>query len=204
MIALALVLTVAAASRFGPERMLLGGIAVGAACSAIISAVVSLGNMQSYALLRWLTGSNGDVQASHLLLAMSACAVLLPLSLLPFVGSPFCLSDLRLGEPRHSPRPARLAVMVLASVLTAAASIFVGPLSFVGLIAPQVARLLGLGRASHHTSVLSPLVRFSSSRPTGSRVSLRSPTNCPSAFFASLLGGPCLVYLLSRGVRPHG
>lgn len=203
--ALTLVLWVAAASRFGPERMLLGGIAVGAACSAVLSAAVSLGNMQSYALLRWLTGSTGDVQPTQLALAAMACAVLLPLSLLHVRW----LTILPLGSAASSSLgvplgQARLAVMTLASVLTAAASIFVGPLSFVGLIAPQIARMLGLGRAMHHLTGsivigallliladwLARLVAF--------------PYQLPIGLFASLLGGPCLVYLLSRGVRSHG
>src|SRR5690606_29542275 len=75
--ALVFILAVAARGRFGPERLLLGGIAVGAACSAVITAVIALGNAQSYVLLRWLTGSTAAATPAQALLAVAAMALLL-------------------------------------------------------------------------------------------------------------------------------
>ena len=43
--------------------------------------------------------------------------------------------------------PARLTILLLAAVLTAMATLTVGPLSFVGLMAPHMARMLGFRRA---------------------------------------------------------
>ncbi|WP_164227671.1 iron chelate uptake ABC transporter family permease subunit, partial [Stenotrophomonas maltophilia] len=41
----------------------------------------------------------------------------------------------------------RLSIITAAALLVAAAMLAVGPLSFVGLIAPHLARMLGLARA---------------------------------------------------------
>ncbi len=44
----------------------------------------------------------------------------------------------------------RLLLLLLVALLTASATLVVGPLSFVGLLAPHLARLLGFSRASMH------------------------------------------------------
>ncbi|MEO3385300.1 Fe(3+)-hydroxamate ABC transporter permease FhuB [Mesorhizobium sp. CAU 1741] len=197
---LSLVLLVAASGRFGPERMLLGGIAVGAACSAVITAVISLGNMQSYALLRWLTGSTSEAQPLHAAASMAAAMLFLGLAapavrwlnILPLGGA----TASSLGVPLAR---ARLAMMVLAALMTATASLFVGPLSFVGLIAPHLARLIGLNRAVHHlfgSAVLGTLLLVCADWLART---VAFPYQLPVGLFASLLGGPYLVYLLSRG-----
>lgn len=198
--ALALVLAVSAAGRFGPERMLLGGIAVGAACSAVITAVISLGNMQSYTLLRWLTGSTSDVPPLHAAIALGFAALLVGLcalatrwlDILPLGGA----AASSLGVPLAR---ARLCVMVLASLMTATASMFVGPLSFVGLIAPQLARLMGLGRAGQHLAGAVALGALLLVVADWLARIVAFPYQLPVGLFASLLGGPYLVYLLAKG-----
>lgn len=46
--------------------------------------------------------------------------------------------------------PSRIALLALAACLTATATMTIGPLSFVGLMAPHIARMLGFRRTMPH------------------------------------------------------
>src|SRR5690606_2682472 len=120
-------------------------------CSALITAAISMGNMQSYALLRWLSGSTSQASGLQACIAAGALAVLA----LPLFLAARWLDILPLGASTAralgvAVAGGRLTLIVLAALLTAFAAMFVGPLSFVGLIAPHLARLAGFGRARVH------------------------------------------------------
>lgn len=53
--------------------------------------------------------------------------------------------------------PTRIALLLLAACLTATATMTIGPLSFVGLMAPHIARMMGFRRTMPHI-VISALV----------------------------------------------
>ncbi|QRM56541.1 iron chelate uptake ABC transporter family permease subunit [Sinorhizobium sp. BG8] len=92
----------------------------------------------------------------------------------------------------------RLVVAVFAALLTAVSTFVVGPPSLAGLIAPHVARLAGFVRIGHQLAAsalagacllvaadwLSRVIIYLYKVPTG--------------LFASLIGGPCLPWLLNR------
>lgn len=203
--ALLLILGVAARGRFGPERLLLGGVAIGAAASAVITAVIAMGTMTSYTLLAWLTGSTAQADATQALTALALMAVLIApalltvrwLDILPLGGE--AAKSLGISLVR-----ARFVVVLLAALMTASAAMFVGPLSFIGLIAPHLARLLGLGRARDHLigAVLLGAALMVVSDWLARMVAF--PYQLPVGLFASLIGGPYLVYLLSRGAQQRG
>lgn len=202
---LVLILAIGARGQFGPERLLLAGIAMNALCGAVLTAIIALGNMQSYALLRWLSGSTADAspQQAWMMLAVAAA----------FGGAMLLASRwldiLPLGDPTARAlgvqvKTARLVLVFIAALLSAFAAMFVGPLSFIGLIAPHLARLFGLSRAGWQllgamafgallmilSDWLSRMVAF--------------PYQLPVGLFASILGGPYLIYLLGKGVPRHG
>lgn len=202
---LAVILLVGARAGFGPERLLFAGIAMNALCSAVLTAMIALGNQQSYTLLRWLSGSVNDVVASDGLVTVSGLVLLAGplflvtrwLDLFP-LGAPTAQAlGLRIA-------PSRLIVILLAALMTALAANYVGPLSFVGLIAPHLTRLLGLGRAREQLAgaiALGALLMILADWL--SRVAA-FPYQLPLGIFASLIGGPYLIYLLGKGVQRHG
>ncbi|WP_244493904.1 MULTISPECIES: iron chelate uptake ABC transporter family permease subunit [Mesorhizobium] len=76
--------------------------------------------------------------------------------------------------------------------------------SFVGLIAPHLARLVGFSRARLHLAgamLLGALLMIVSDWL--SRMAA-FPYELPAGLFASPLGGPYLVYLLARGAARQG
>ncbi len=197
-------LAVASSGRFGPDRLLLAGIAMGALGSAVLTAVIALGNAQSYVLLRWLSGSTAAVTGPQVLGAVAtlvACSVPLLLAsrwldILP-LGPAAARS---LGLPL---KPARLMLVSLAALMTVHAAIFIGPLSFVGLIAPHLARMSGLTRARDHLLGAMALGALLMVAADWLARMAAFPYQLPIGLFASLLGGPYLIYLLGRGVRRH-
>lgn len=203
--ALIAMMAIAARAKFGAERLLLAGIAMSALCSAVITATIAMGNAQSYVLLRWLSGSTGQ---ATMLDASIALACLLPLTLPLFLAARW-LDILPLGPDtaRGLGVPVaggRLMLIIVAALLTALSAMIVGPLSFVGLIAPHLARLVGFSRAQLHlvgAMLLGALLMIVSDWL--SRMAA-FPYELPAGLFASLLGGPYLVYLLARGVPRQG
>lgn len=198
-------LAIGARAKFGAERLLLAGVAMSALCSAIVTAAIAMGNAQSYVLLRWLSGSTSQATGIDAWL-MIACLMLL---ILPLFLAARWLDILPLGEntARGLGLPVaggRLTLIVLAAILTALAAMFVGPLSFIGLIAPHLARLVGFARARTHLAgavLVGALLMIVSDWL--SRMAA-FPYELPAGLFASLLGGPYLVHLLAKGVPRHG
>jgi len=92
----------------------------------------------------------------------------------------------------------RVAVLALVTVLAAAATAVAGPIAFVGLIVPHLARRAARGSIPWlmaYTLVLGPILLLVSD--IGSRVLL--PTGeVPVAVVTAFLGGPALIWVVRR------
>ncbi|MCE7030033.1 Fe(3+)-hydroxamate ABC transporter permease FhuB [Jiella avicenniae] len=200
--ALAAILIFARAARLGPERLLLGGIAVASLAGAGVTLVMARGGPEASRLLDWMSGSTLRV-TSGLALAEAVLAVLLlPLACLAHRW----LAVLGLGAVTSrslglSPSRAGGLLVTLAAILTAAATLAVGPLSFVGLMAPHLARSMGFARPREQlvgAALLGALIMIATD--TAAR-SLAFPYQLPTGLFAALVGGPYLVAMLLRRAR---
>ncbi|MBU2874226.1 Fe(3+)-hydroxamate ABC transporter permease FhuB [Marinobacter salexigens] len=191
-------------SGFSPQRLLLGGIALSALLDAGIRMILAMGDAQSIVLLNWLAGStwlSGQSDAWTLAIAAPILALMAVLTgrwldLLP-LGDTAASS---LGLPLA---PARLLLLLLAALMTAAATLVVGPLSFVGLMAPHLARLLGYQRA---------LPQLLSAFVIGSLLmlwadwlarSLVYPHELPAGLVATLIGGGYFLVRMYRMPSRH-
>jgi iron complex transport system permease protein len=201
---LVLMLTVAARSGFGPERLLLAGLACGALCMAIISTVLSSGGMTAYMLLVWMSGSTNRVGPFEAWTAAIALAVLVAplflltrwMTVLPLGGR----ASRGLGIPV---RGTRLTLAVLAALLTAMASFVVGPLSLIGLMAPHLARMTGFSRAREQLIAALPLGAALLILADWLARLVVFPYQVPTGLFAALIGAPYLIWLLHRGGSRH-
>ncbi|WP_129140281.1 Fe(3+)-hydroxamate ABC transporter permease FhuB [Modicisalibacter coralii] len=136
---------------FRPEPLLLTGVAVTALFEAVRSFVLAGGDPRGQQVIAWMSGSTYYVGPGSALavvvLALLLAAATAPfarwLDLLPLGASTAQALGLPVGR-------ARLALLGLVALLTACATLVVGPLSFVGLLAPHLARLLGFSRARDH------------------------------------------------------
>ncbi|WP_136649586.1 Fe(3+)-hydroxamate ABC transporter permease FhuB [Paracoccus aeridis] len=200
--ALALVALFAARRDMPPERVLLAGIAVSSLAAAVLSALMASGDARAWAVLAWLSGSSARVTpqgaASLAVLALgawgSALAARRWLALLPLEAGVSQGLGLRLA-------PARLALILLAGLGTGAATVLVGPLSFVGLMAPHMARRMGLARPGDHvTGAALAGAGLMLAADFGARMA-GFPYELPLGLFATLLGAPWLLFLLMRTTR---
>ena len=150
-------------------------------------------------MLQWLAGSTYTITPADAALALALCVVLCALT-------PLCkrwLQILPLGEASAralgvSTRGARFALLVLIALLTAAATLVVGPLSFVGLTAPHFARLLGARRPLQQVLLAAPIGALTIVVANWLGRALLMPRELPAGLVATLLGAPYLMWLLGR------
>lgn len=199
LLALSVSVFYASKANLAPERLLLAGIAISSLASAFLSALLAIGDQRSWQVLNWLAGSASTAtpgSASFLFaFALAVLAVGIAcsrwLEIMP-LGQPVSLA---LGMPL---RMVRTGLIVTSGLATGAASILVGPLSFIGLMAPHIALRAGFTRARDQLiaacllgAVLMMLADF------GAR-SVTFPYELPLGLFAALIGAPYLVWVLAR------
>lgn len=200
LVVLLIMLALAARSGFGPERLLLAGIAMGALCMALISTALAQGDLRAYLLLVWMSGSTNRVGGIEAWMgAIAAITLIAPLFLfwrwldiLPLGAGASRGVGLRLSL-------SRLTLATFGALLTGFASFLIGPLSLIGLIAPHLARLAGFARG-HHQLLAAVLIGGATMILADwlSRI-VAFPYQIPVGLFAALIGGPYLIWLLSRG-----
>jgi len=200
--ALATLLVLVALNRksgFVPERLLLSGVAISALFDAVRSVLLAGGDPRGQQVIAWLAGSTYYVDVGSALLVGSIAAGLALVSL-PFtrwldimpLGTATARS-LGIGLNR-----ARLALLLLVALLTACATLVVGPLSFIGLLAPHMARLLGFSRARQHLvgAALIGMLLMVLADWVGRQIMF--PYEIPAGLVASLIGGAYFMWGLRR------
>ena len=198
-VALALVALFTARRDMPAERVLLAGIAVSAFASAVLTAMMAVGDARSWRVLGWLSGSSSAIGMGAAL-GLAAMAVALWIAAL---GVRRWLAVLPLGAGVAGGlglplRQSRLVLILLAGLATGAATLLVGPLSFVGLMAPHMARRLGLsppGDAVTGAALIGALLMVAAD--FGARMA-GFPYELPLGMFASLIGAPWLIWLMMR------
>ncbi|MER2495458.1 Fe(3+)-hydroxamate ABC transporter permease FhuB [Vibrio neptunius] len=186
-------------SGFQPERVLLTGVAITALMSAVQSFVLAGGDPRSYQVLAWLSGSTYYVTVATLLPLAVATFVLVGFS---FLTSRW-LDILPLGEASSRALgvkvgQARGLLLLLVALLTVSATLVVGPLSFIGLMAPHLARFFGFSRAREHLfcSALVGMGLMLLADWLGRQ--MLYPQEIPAGLVASLIGGMYLMWGLRR------
>ncbi|MEE3926437.1 iron-dicitrate ABC transporter permease FecC [Pseudomonas viridiflava] len=182
-------------------RLVLAGVAVAALCAALTRLTVILVEAQAQSVLNWLAGSLANVGAEQLQL-------LWPCTLIGVVLAIVCaprLNLINLGEDAARSLGVRigalrLLVFVVSLVLVGASVCAVGPIGFVGLIAPNIARQwlgndyrwlipvsAGLGAAIVLASdLISRAVAF--------------PVETPAGVVTALIGAPFFLFLARRAL----
>lgn len=147
---LALLLALSSILRNG-LTLLIVGIMVSYVTSSLISLLNSLSTAEGiHSYIFWGLGDFGGVSKENLPLFVTATALALTLALT--LAKP--LNALLLGEDYAqsmgiSVRGARYKILLVTGLLTALSTAFCGPITFLGLATPHIARLL-LGREDHH------------------------------------------------------
>ncbi|MDH6605071.1 ABC-type Fe3+-siderophore transport system permease subunit [Streptomyces sp. SAI-208] len=193
----------AARGGFGHNRLVLVGVGVSAATSALISLLIVLTDpFNATKALTWLSGStygrtlpDSLPVAGALLLGVAVAAVRrTELDLVSLDDATPALLGLR-------PGPARLGFLATAVLLSATAVAAAGTISFVGLIAPHAARAL-VGR--RHARVLPTATLLGAALVCAADLLGRTviaPAQLGAGLMTALIGTPYFLYLLVRTRR---
>ncbi|MGE6294022.1 Fe(3+)-hydroxamate ABC transporter permease FhuB [Aeromonas media] len=184
---------------FQPERILLSGIAITALFEPLQAIALANGDLRVQQLLSWMSGSTYYVTppvayglTGLALLMLAACLLVSRwLDLMPMGPAVATALGIRLNR-------AQLIILLLVAVLTASATMVIGPLSFAGLLAPHMAKLMGLVRARWHLlgavgcgALLMVLADW-----VGQQILF--PQEVPVGLVSTLLGGAYFMWCLRR------
>lgn len=186
-------------TQFAPTQLLLIGIALGALFDALLQIMLANGDSRAQQMLNWMAGSTYRATTTTAWLMAGAVVVLGGLSIalhrwldvLPLGNASARSLGLHLGR-------SRFLLLGLCALLTACATLVIGPLSFVGLLAPHLTAMLGLHRARAQLPgaiLLGALVMVGADWLGRN---LLYPYQMPAGLLAALLAGPYLMIQLWR------
>ncbi len=187
-------------------RLLLFGIAVAAVCKALTTIFMLVGPIyQASQAARWLAGAVNTINITEIWLML---AVIVPTGIVACFAArhlpPADLDDISSRSIGLNLPVYRIFIFFLAALLTAGAVAFAGGVSFIGLIAPHLARLLvGRARAAGIiTSILLGAIIL-----IGADLLIRvvfAPTEVPAGTVTAIIGAPYFLYLLMRKDKTNG
>ena len=184
---------------FRPIKMAIIGVALSALWAAISHYLMLTNPVEINTAMLWLTGSLWGRSWAYVNVVLPWLLVLLPL---PFI---FCrdLDTLGLGENKAatlgvSVNKTQILVLVLAVALSTTAVAICGPIAFLGLVAPHLARKLVGGR---HRTLLPASMLIGTLLLQISDILARvidPPTELPAGILTAIIGAPYFFYLLMR------
>ena len=181
------------------SKLALIGLAIGAICTAIVQYLLIRNPLDANTALVWLTGSLYGHNMSHVWVILPWFIIALPIIFY------YChqLDILTLGDDVAIALGAKVkkvkAILLFLAVILAGASIsVVGGLSFLGLIAPHIARQF-VGHKHKHITVMSGLLgalilMISDSLARG----IHPPIDIPVGVIVAIVGVPYFLFLLRR------
>lgn len=196
---LALMLALSRLPGFSGERLLLIGIALGSVSGFVMAVLMTAQDPRLGQVLTWLSGSTYAVRPGEAILAFVMVAFALLST--PLLRRWLDLLPLGTGVARATGVPVTLSrniLLSLSAMLTASATILVGPLSFAGLMGPHLARLCGFQRAGSHllaSALLGGLILLIADW-LGRNILF--PFQIPAGLLATVVGGPFLLILIAK------
>ncbi|TIP54796.1 MAG: Fe(3+)-hydroxamate ABC transporter permease FhuB, partial [Mesorhizobium sp.] len=184
------------------DRLLLSGVAVATMASAFSAVMLASGDPRLDTLIGWLSGSTYRATAADATIAAVTATALL--AIVPLTSR--WLEILPLGEAASRELGlnlfrVRVVLLGLISVPTTIATLVIGPLSFVGLMAPRLARMLGLQRALPQLFASAMLGGMMLVSADWAGRMLIFPWQIPAGLLAALVGGPYFMVLMWKGRR---
>ncbi len=199
LIAAAMIMALAYFSNPTPARLALIGIAISAFLASGIDFLMIVNPIEINTAMVWLTGSLWGRNWDQVPFIWWTLALLIPLALwlawrLDIMG----LGEEVAGSLGISPSKVQLMALVCAVLLASVSVSVCGTLSFVGLLAPHLARML----FGHNHKLLLPgaamigalLVLLSDILARG----IQPPVELPAGVLTSLIGAPYFIFLLQR------
>ncbi|WP_270502194.1 Fe(3+)-hydroxamate ABC transporter permease FhuB [Kluyvera ascorbata] len=201
-VTLLIILIAAGRGGFSPHRMLLAGMALSTAFTMLLMMLQASGDPRMAQILTWISGSTYNATGEQVV--QSAIAMVILLLLVPLCRRWLTILPLG-GETARSIgmalSPARIGLLLLAAGLTAAATLTIGPLSFVGLMAPHIARMMGFRRTMPHIVISALIGGLMLVFADWCGRMLMFPYQVPAGLLSTFIGAPYFIYLLRKQSR---
>ena len=182
-----------------PEKVLLTGISLSALFDTLQRIAIASGDPRANQLISWTSGSTQSVNATLAIPFTILALLLLAVSLL----FSRWLDLLRLQAPMAQAlglniQQTRWILIIFSAILTALATLIIGPLSFIGLLVPHLTHFLGVHKARQQLLISALL---------GSTIMLIAdwigrqilfPYEIPAGLVATLVGGTYFLVMMRK------
>ena len=196
----------AASRRFKTAATLLVfGVMLGFIANAFVSVLQFSSDSESLKMFySWSAGSFSNTGWSEIGIMTAVLAIGIMLAVRNSKGLDIVLFGDEFAEMSGAPvRKIRLRALLSCSLLAASVTAFCGPLGFVGIVAPHIAR--GVLRTSVHRTILpASLLTGAVTAITADLISQASPSVLPIASTMAIVGVPIIIYILIKGKGYEG
>lgn len=182
-----------------PEKVLLTGISLSALFDTLQRLAIASGDPRAYQLINWTSGST---QGAELSFAVPFLVVSLGLLAASLIFSRW-LELLTLQAPMAQAlglnlTRTRYLLILFSALLTAMATLVIGPLSFIGLLVPHITRFLGVHRA--YSQILMSALLGSGIMVFADWLGRQMlfPYEVPAGLVATLIGGSYFLVMVRR------
>ncbi len=201
-VTLLIIMIAAGRGGFSPHRMLLAGMALSTAFTMLLMMLQASGDPRMAQILTWISGSTYNATTEQVV--STGVAMIILLALVPLCRRRLTVLPLG-GDTARSVGMAlsasRIGLLLLAASLTATATLTIGPLSFIGLMAPHIARMMGFRRTMPHIvmSAFTGGILLVFADWCGRMVLF--PYQIPAGLLSTFIGAPYFIYLLRKQSR---
>ncbi len=201
--AFTVLLLVSSAGRgYEPNRIVLIGVAVNSVGTSIIGIITLLNVYRIRDAITWLSGSLASISRSQMQIisVYTLIFILFTFFLIPLLKM-LLLEDSAVTGLGYNPGILRITVSLCAVLLASAGVAFAGVISFIGIIAPQLARRI----IGHRMEALLPASLLMGAvlvvlTDLLQRI-LFSPMEIPVGILIGIIGAPLFIVLASGGNR---
>ncbi|WP_253820857.1 Fe(3+)-hydroxamate ABC transporter permease FhuB [Vibrio sp. 99-70-13A1] len=184
---------------FAATHMLLTGIALSAGLDAFLRIALSSGQDNMRALLTWLSGSTYLVSMTDVyLLGAGILVFIIAIAIIHKWLDIISLGEVAANSLGIDSARVRMLLLILVASMTTLSTIVIGPLSFVGLLAPHMARSLHQYSAKQQLITASLLGAILMMTADWLGRTIWFPWQFPAGLLASLIGGAYFLYLMRK------
>lgn len=200
MLVLAVLLVLGRRHQFAPSSLILIGIALTALIDALVQFALAKGTQDSYSILTWLAGSTYRVTEGKALFLFVGVAALFVFTLATSRWLTLISAGRQFAAARGLNVPVSSALLLgTVALLCALVTATMGPVAFVGLLAPHMAVMLGAKQAREQLIVASLVGASVMLIADWVGQTVLFPAQIAAGTLVSVIGGSYFLFLLIRG-----
>jgi iron complex transport system permease protein len=188
--------------RFSAAPMILTGVALSSLIETLVQFSLMGGTEEVYDILRWLAGSTYRVTPNQaiLLVVSSSLLVVLTLSLHRWLTI-MSMGKITAAARGLAVKPTFVLLLMLAAALCATVTALLGPIAFIGIVAPHLASLLGARTVFSQLSVSAVLGATLLQVSDWLGQTLIYPNQLAAGTMVAIIGGAYFMMLLLKNRR---